>query len=310
MKLKKLKVPKFIHRDDLGEFEFQDVEILFDPAINNIDVNTFNQNGDEYLLSEETIQKLSHASALRFFNQRNKEIVTQKKPLTVQEMKGIKNFLGVNGADLGKLIGMDKSSISRILSSTNQPIMHERAMLLLERFYDEIQTPGYSQIVLRNLKEEKKSKYQLDLIEPKVSIYAIAEYLIRVFEKYESAVTNLKLQKLIYYAQGIALGNYSEKLFSEDILAWQHGPVVKEIYDKYKSHKNGPILSDSSMNIDEVLNNERVKKILDETVSIYGVYTPWFLREKTHNEPTWYETAQDEVISDDKMLNFFRSQFV
>ncbi len=237
MKLKKLKVPKFIHRDELGEFEFLDVEILFDPAVNNINESTFNQNGDEYLLSEETLVKLAHASALRFFNQRNKEIVTQKKPLTVQEMKGIKNFLGVNGADLGKLIGMDKSSVSRILSSTNQPIMHDKAMLLLERFYDEIQTPGYTQIILRNLKEEKKSKYQLDVIEPKVSIFAIAEYLIRFFEKHESAVTNLKLQKLIYYAQGIALGNYTEKLFGENILAWEHGPVVKEIYDKYKVYK-------------------------------------------------------------------------
>lgn len=305
MKLKKLLVPKFIHRDDLGNFEFHDVEILFDPSVNEINVFTFNQEDDDYFLSDETIKKLSHDSALRFYNQRNKEILSQKKSLSVQEMKGIKSFLGVNGADLGDLIGLDKSSVSRVLAE-KQPIMHDMAMLLMERLKDEIQSPGYNQIVLKNLRASTTQEAAQEL---NVNIFSIAEYMIRFFERQESAVTNLKLQKLVYYAQGIALGSYSTKLFGDSIIAWEHGPVVKELYDRYKSGSQ-PLSSNMNQSIEEVTNNELVQKILDETISIYGVYTPWVLRNKTHNETPWLETQRDEQITDEKLISFFRKQLV
>lgn len=305
MKLKKLRVPKFTHTDEFGVFEFHDIDILFDPSVRDISFFDFNQDDDEYFLSDETIKKLSHDSALRFYNLRNKEILSQKKVLSVQEMKGIKSFLGVNGADLGELIGLDKSSISRVLAE-KQPIMHDMAMLLMERLKDEIQSPGYNQIVLKNL---KSSSTQDVVQELNINIFSIAEYLIRFFEKQESSVTNLKLQKLVYYAQGIALGSYSKKLFREPILAWEHGPVVKELYDRYKSGSQ-PLSSNLNESIEDITSNELVQKILDETISIYGVYTPWVLRNKTHNETPWLETKRDEEITDEKLISFFRKQLV
>lgn len=305
MKLKKLLVPKYIHQDHLGVFEFHDVEVLFDPSVKELSASTFNQEEDEYFLSDDIIMQLAHDSALRFYNHRNKEILSQKKSLTVQEMKGIKDFLGVNGADLGDLIGLDKSSVSRVLSG-KQPIMHDMAMLLMERLKDEIQSPGYNQIVLKNLKSSSVHEVTKEL---NVNIFSIAEYMIRFFEKQESAVTNLKLQKLVYYAQGIALGSYATKLFREPILAWEHGPVVKELYDRYKGGSQ-PLASNPNQSVEEITSNELVQKILDETISLYGVYTPWVLRNKTHNETPWLETQRDGEISDEKMVSFFRKQFV
>jgi uncharacterized phage-associated protein/antitoxin component HigA of HigAB toxin-antitoxin module len=306
MKLKKLKIPKFFHKDDLGVFEFHDIDILFDPTVKELKVFTFDQDEDNYFLSDDTIKKLSHDTALRFYNFRNKEILSQKKSLSVQEMKGIKRFLGVNGADLGDLIGLDKSSVSRVLSG-KQPIMHDMAMLLMERLKDEIQSPGYNQIVLKNLKTNSTQDTPKDL---SINVFSAAEYLIRFFEKQESAVTNLKLQKLVYYAQGIAFGSYSTKLFDEPILAWEHGPVVKVLYDRYKGNGSQPLLSNPNQSVDDIESNHLVRQILDETISIYGVYTPWVLRNKTHNETPWLETQRDEQISDEKMISFFRKQLV
>ncbi|MCY4305991.1 MAG: DUF4065 domain-containing protein [Aestuariivita sp.] len=40
----------------------------------------------------------------------------------------------------------------------------------------------------------------------------------------------LKLQKLVYYAQAWYLANFNKPLFSEDIEAWPHGPVVRDLY--------------------------------------------------------------------------------
>ena len=50
-------------------------------------------------------------------------------------------------------------------------------------------------------------------------------------------ITNLKLQKLLYYAQGYYLARKNDPLFKEDFIAWEHGPVIRKVYDEYK--KNG-----------------------------------------------------------------------
>ena len=41
-------------------------------------------------------------------------------------------------------------------------------------------------------------------------------------------LTNLKLQKILYFAQAEHLKKYNQKLFNQDIEAWQYGPVVRE----------------------------------------------------------------------------------
>ena len=48
-------------------------------------------------------------------------------------------------------------------------------------------------------------------------------------------ISNLKLQKLLYYAQSAYLALKNTPLFSNNIIAWNHGPVVEEIYQKYKN---------------------------------------------------------------------------
>lgn len=138
MKLNKLKVPTFTHKCEFGVFEFDDIYILFDPSVRNITVSDFNQEDDEYFLSEETIKKIAHDSASRFYCNRFREVVSQMKPLTLSELKGIKDFFGVNEVDFGLLIGLDKLSASRALSG-EQPFVHDKSMLLMERLKEEIE---------------------------------------------------------------------------------------------------------------------------------------------------------------------------
>ena len=54
-------------------------------------------------------------------------------------------------------------------------------------------------------------------------------------------ISNLKLQKLLYYAQGCYLALKNEPLFNEQIVNWAHGPVVEEIYHKYKNNGSNGI---------------------------------------------------------------------
>ena len=50
-------------------------------------------------------------------------------------------------------------------------------------------------------------------------------------------ISNLKLQKMMYYRQGFHLAYFGTPLFDEDIVAWQYGPVVPSVY-KESNHLN------------------------------------------------------------------------
>ena len=55
-------------------------------------------------------------------------------------------------------------------------------------------------------------------------------FINRVDRESGESITNLKLQKLLYFAQSYYLANYNKQFFNEEMQAWAHGPVVRECY--------------------------------------------------------------------------------
>ncbi|MFD2419431.1 Panacea domain-containing protein [Amycolatopsis pigmentata] len=51
----------------------------------------------------------------------------------------------------------------------------------------------------------------------------------------EATLSNLKLQKLLYYAQGHYLALTGRPLFDDEIQAWSHGPVVPAVYRQWNA---------------------------------------------------------------------------
>lgn len=116
-------------------------------------------------------------------------------------------------------------------------------------------------------------------------------------------ISNLKLQKLIYYAQGLHLAVFDKPLFEEEVYAWQHGPVVPQIYQEYKSHgASGIPIPD---NIDLSMFSQDQSDLLDEIYSVYGQFSAWKLRNMTHEEAPWKDCDINDVISKDAMKEFF-----
>lgn len=122
------------------------------------------------------------------------------------------------------------------------------------------------------------------------------------YEVYEG-ITHLKLQKLLYFAQGVFLSmNNGNKLFSEKIMAWEHGPVVEEVYFNYKD--NGRNFIDLISNeendkiIEKIENDSNTSNILNMVYSNFAIYTAWQLRDMTH-EPggPWDVTVQKEGLN-------------
>ncbi len=140
-----------------------------------------------------------------------------------------------------------------------------------------------------------------------LSCFDVANYfLAQQSEDAGDLISNLKLQKLVYYAQGCHLALFNAPLFQEPLEAWLHGPVVPELYHLYKQYGAGAIPLPVGM--DFSVFSAETQELLDEVYSVYGQFSAWKLREMTHNEPPWKDAAPDQgTISQASMRKFFRT---
>jgi uncharacterized phage-associated protein len=149
------------------------------------------------------------------------------------------------------------------------------------------------------------------IIACKLSCFDIAKYfLAQVEEELGDSISNLKLQKLAYYAQGFHLAMFEGiPLFDEKIEAWTHGPVIPDLYDLYKDYESGPIPLPKDLDLS--VYSDEARKLLDEVYSVYGQFSAWKLRDLTHDEKPWldaYRSAPGSEISLKSMQDFFETQ--
>jgi uncharacterized phage-associated protein len=116
-------------------------------------------------------------------------------------------------------------------------------------------------------------------------------------------VSNLKLQKLLYYAQGFNLAINNKPLFEENLIAWEHGPVVKEVYDIYSKHSSNSI----PVPEEEVKLSGPEIELIDNVWKVYGQFSAWRLRQMTHDEAPWKSTTRNQTISQEKLKTFFKT---
>jgi len=140
------------------------------------------------------------------------------------------------------------------------------------------------------------------------SVFDVASYILSKADLDEGdGITHLKLQKLVYYAQGFSVVLLGRPLFPETIEAWTHGPVVPELYNKYR-HFGPNVISQTQGGTPDNLTTEE-KTLIDDVFSVYGEYSASKLRNLTHNETPWMEAEnkEDVTISIDSLRSFFPS---
>ena len=138
--------------------------------------------------------------------------------------------------------------------------------------------------------------------------FASANYILDKLEKYKIRdITNLKLQKLLYFAYGINLLLFDDtKLFEASIQAWKLGPVVPDVYREFKDSSNNPIKTRAYIlkedgsgetnlaKYDSFTDNKR--KSLDIACAAYGHKKAWTLVDITHKENSaWFKVYKENV---------------
>ncbi len=139
-----------------------------------------------------------------------------------------------------------------------------------------------------------------------------AHGIIAFCNKHGDFVSNLRLQKLLYYAQAWHLALRDAPLFEERLEAWVHGPVQPTIYHTFKQFGSQPI--EYSPNDGEF--PVPLLRHITDVMKAYGSLSAYDLERLSHSEAPWLNArggiAPDEkctnAISWDDMKLFYRAK--
>ena len=120
-------------------------------------------------------------------------------------------------------------------------------------------------------------------------------------------LTNLKLQKLLYYQQGFHLAAFGTPLFEENVESWMYGPVVPCVYDEYAQYGSSVLPEEDS----SIMLKEEEEILFNEVYQAYREFSAIGLMNRTHSEQPWIEAVPHDrgtVISCESMSEYFKTQ--
>jgi len=150
-----------------------------------------------------------------------------------------------------------------------------------------------------------------------VSVDAVADYILGKINMDEGdSITNLKLQKVVYYCQAWHMALYDEPLFSERVEAWTHGPAVHSLYVRFKKYGCQAIDTSDIVTDPTVALDDRSRGHIDEVWDSYGHLSGSELRDLTHHEIPWQKargkipagTPCNNQIDLEEMREFYTAQ--
>lgn len=124
------------------------------------------------------------------------------------------------------------------------------------------------------------------------SLHIAKKYLELGRHAQDRHLTPMKLLKLVYIAHGWMLGLYGRPLVTEDIEAWQYGPVIPELYREMKMYGNQPV--SDLINVPDLNFLQQEESIIQQVYQRYGAFTGPQLSAMTHAKGTpWHQIWHD-----------------
>lgn len=133
---------------------------------------------------------------------------------------------------------------------------------------------------------------------------AVAEYIISECNNEGNSISNLRLQKILYFIQREFLQKQNRPFFADEIEAWKFGPVVPAVYWQYCAYGNMDI---------RIFNKESFqcsgdeKQMVDSILKKRGTQNVWELVDESHKKGgAWERTFQGgsgfkRIISKDRI---------
>lgn len=144
-----------------------------------------------------------------------------------------------------------------------------------------------------------------------ISALCVAKKIICKMNETGKEITQLKLQKLLYFTEAYYMATYNKnELYKEQFYAWTYGPVCKEVYDEYKIYLSSPIPASECENLS--MFEEDVEESITRVCDVLGSLTSSQLIQLTHMQDSPWSKAnsfKSERISKRDTRVWFESVF-
>lgn len=141
---------------------------------------------------------------------------------------------------------------------------------------------------------------------------AIANVLIQRSIDADRPITPLQTQKLVYFSHAWMLAINDKPMVVEQFQAWQHGPVIVDLYHALKHHGWQPVLElIQGVGASQLTSDE--ERIVVQVIDIYGKFSGTYLSALTHGRGTpwdqvWEPGKQGIVIPDKIIKDYYSAQ--
>lgn len=144
-----------------------------------------------------------------------------------------------------------------------------------------------------------------------VTALDVANFFIVHCKDTEDPMTNARVNKYVYFAQGYSLGRTGKPLFEDKIEAWDMGPVIPDLYDRFKTHKNYPLTDIEGEYNPEAFTKDELQILIDVMIDFRNMSTEAVI-DKTHEDGTpWrdvYNKGHNNPIDNLMMKEFFSKE--
>ncbi len=156
-------------------------------------------------------------------------------------------------------------------------------------------------LVMHTIRRERGGRYMVDILDA-------ARYLVFLsYGRKQYSLTPLKLQKLLYLAQGWSYVWDRRAAFWDEFEAWQYGPVNERVYETFKKYGRSEIPQREGR---DLLEDFDVRETLTAIWNDYGRMTAYDLVELTHHQQPWCNAyARGSSITNNSIKQYFQSTF-
>ena len=156
------------------------------------------------------------------------------------------------------------------------------------------------------------------------NVLDVCRYVINYSNQHGYGISNLKLQKVLYFIQAYCLVGKEnhEACFNDEIEAWDFGPVIPKAYHEYKQYGSGnipsiefyyifdkdDIWSYQKIKYDDNIISEEDKKLINTVIEALSKFSATQLVSITHKQQPWlntYKPYQNNVITREELKGYF-----
>lgn len=141
----------------------------------------------------------------------------------------------------------------------------------------------------------------------------LAKYIITKCTLDGKPISNLQLQKILYFVQGAFYYKLKHPIFDDPIRAWDYGPVIDDVYNTYKKYGSSTI-HDIDINFESTFSKESdpeaTRELVDIVVESLREMDPWELVKISHEDGTpWKKNYQMwwPTIESTQIENYFKN---